>query len=122
MSLSVSKMNKIPTIGELEELVLQCIVYEISQNLHKYNIEQWKIPVLNPLPYINHRVEGIRRALMKCVLNNLLSRQCTQTKIFLMKVIDKQLMDYLNHFKKSVIQDHYKSWYTICVLEEMRQK
>ena len=109
-------------IEVFEKIVIKFFTMEISENPHLYCVEMLRIPVQNPRQYIEEKVEKIRRRLAAVIIRNFLSKQKGKGKVLLYKIIDYHLGTYMKEYKMKIMHDHYKSWYVITVLEEMRAK
>jgi hypothetical protein len=107
-------------LNVFEKLVVQFFVHEIGMNPHLYSVQMLFVPVLNPKPYIDQQVERIRKRLAAVIIRNFLQKQSRDGKILLFKIINHHLEQYMKEYRMKVLHDHYKSWYVICKLEEMR--
>lgn len=110
------------SLEEMHDIVTKFFVYEIYSNPQYYRIAMEHIPLKNPGAYVDKEIERIRKRLVKLIITVVLKRQTFQAKILLKKLIDKHLEEYLDTFRRKVMQDHFKSWWVITMLEELRSK
>lgn len=103
-----------------EKMVVRFFTLEIQENPRLYSIQMELIPVGNPREYIMQKVEPMRRKLAAVVIRNFLARQKGGGKILLYKIINHHLEVYMKEYTLKVLHDHYKSWYVITKLHEMR--
>lgn len=103
---------------DLTLLIASFIQMEMLKDPLKYTIDPCLIPMDNPSQYVDYRLEKIRQALMTAIIRVVLQRQSIDSKVLLMKLINVQLMDYLNELRRTVLTRHFRSWYTITWLME----
>lgn len=106
------------TIDQLLAFIFAFFDYEVNRNPKLYAIEMLFIPTLNAVAYIDKRIEYMRQRLAKSIIKVMLKRQQRDSKIFLFKIINDQLIEYFLMYKKQVLREHLNAWYTICELEE----
>jgi hypothetical protein len=105
-----------------QEIVTKFFTMEIQENPKLYSIEMLFIPTLNPREYILKKTEQMRKRLAAVIIRHFLKRQHGMGKILLYKIINHNLEVYMKEYSMKVLHDHYKSWYVITELEEIRQK
>lgn len=105
-----------------EKMVVKFFTLEIQGNPQLYSIEMILIPTLNPRDYIVPKVEKMRKRLAALVIRHFLSKQQGKGKVLLFKIINMHLEEYMKEYTMKVLHDHYKSWYVITELEEIRKQ
>lgn len=108
-------------LEEFEAIITAFFIKEIHENPKVYSIQMINIPVLDAREYVQERVEKMRQRLATVVIRHFLKRQSGPGKILLYKIIDHNLKGYMQEYTAKILKDHYRDWYVITKLNEIRE-
>lgn len=109
-------------LKNFEAVVIAFFVHEINSNPQLYSIPMLHIPVLGAKEYVESHVERMRTRLAACIIRTFLKKQDWDGKVLLYKIIDHHLKQYLKDYTAQVLRDHYRDWYVITRLQEIRDE